>query len=254
MYKSEKFKINLAPTIEKGLSIICPFHGKYDYLTKFLENVYRYAKGFKFEVIVVDDHSPNTEYLKALANIAYLKINRLNKQSGFGAAVNAGIKQAIYPNVFVAHSDCRIEEANFFVNLYNTMKERTAATKKYCLVSPKTNNHIYGDKAQLGNKGDVTPNVILEDSYLSMYAFMADKALFQKIGLLKEYPYAGYENKEFGVRMRVSKMEQVVCGSAWIFHHGSLTVKEVQRKDITARALMQDNESLYLEDIKKFFA
>jgi len=53
---------------------------------------------------------------------------------------------------------------------------------------------------------------------------LAHRELFNKVGSLKECPYAGTEAEEFAVRMRLMGYKQAVCGTSWVNHSGGATL------------------------------
>lgn len=240
--KTEKFSIRYKNDIPEGLSIAIPFHGRYENVTSIVSDIHRYAKGFEYEILLLDDKSPNTDFINKFNRIPFMKQFQSAEHRGFGACVNTGLKYASYKTFMVVHSDCKID-SNLFAPLFNCLT-------KFDLVSPKTNNCIEGDESQNGDRS-LTEDVLIHENYLSLYAFMIKRDVFRKLGGLKEYRYAFYENKELAIRMAFSKLKQGVCGSAFIQHAGHLTVTDVARKSQEARQQMQDNENLYIKDLNK---
>ena len=240
--KTEKFSIKYKNDIPGGLSIAIPFHGRYENVTSLVSNIHRYAKGFDLEILLMDDNSPNKDYINKFNDVAFMKQYQSDEHRGFGACVNAAMKNAAYKNFMVIHSDCKID-SNIFIPMYNCLE-------KYDLVSPKTNNPIEGDEAQKGDR-TVTDDVLISENFLSLYAFMIKTDLFKRLGGLKEYRYAFFENKELAVRMSLNKLKQGICGAAFIHHQGHLTVMDVARKSQEARKQMEENENLYINDLNK---
>jgi GT2 family glycosyltransferase len=78
-----------------------------------------------------------------------------------------------------------------------------------------------------------------------MYCVIANRELFNRIGFLKEFPYAGTEAEEFAYRMRSKGFKQGVCGSSWVHHIGGATLKQYEN-DKKVNKILRNTYEEYL--------
>jgi GT2 family glycosyltransferase len=69
--------------------------------------------------------------------------------------------------------------------------------------------------------------ITIVDDPLPMYCFMCHRALFQRVGLMKPYPFVGYEADEFAFRMRHYGYKQAIAHESWVHHDGSATINNI---------------------------
>ena len=96
-------------------------HGKWDYTRRCLEAVAATAGGIQFEVLVVDDASPD-ETLDRLADVHGVRVLRLQKNVGFVGACNAGIEEARGEFVVLLNNDTRVSPL-WLIPLVETISE-----------------------------------------------------------------------------------------------------------------------------------
>jgi GT2 family glycosyltransferase len=90
------------------LSVVIPSHNRCDLLRLCLASVQRYAPAGA-EIIVVDDGSPDGAVSAAANSFAGVGVLRLEKQSGFCVAANAGLQSATHPIVELLNDDAEVE-------------------------------------------------------------------------------------------------------------------------------------------------
>jgi GT2 family glycosyltransferase len=90
------------------LSVIIPSHNRADLLRLCLASVLRYAPA-DAEVVVVDDGSPDGAVSEAAGAFPGVRVLRRERQSGFCAAANAGIRMATHPIVELLNDDTEVE-------------------------------------------------------------------------------------------------------------------------------------------------
>ncbi len=92
------------------ISIIIPVYKVEDYILQCLESIYQDVKNIVYEVIIVDDCTPDdsinivNEFIR-VKQIKNLKIIRHEKNRGLGAARNTGIEHAKYEYIWFIDSD-----------------------------------------------------------------------------------------------------------------------------------------------------
>lgn len=92
------------------LSIIIPCRNRVDLLRKCLESIHRHAEDLPWQMIVVDDASPNASVSSLAGDFPSVEIIRLEKASGFCTAINAGLRMAQAPIVQVLNDDTEVQQ------------------------------------------------------------------------------------------------------------------------------------------------
>jgi glycosyltransferase involved in cell wall biosynthesis len=88
------------------VDIIIPFHGQYQKVTRCLESILRCTHTNAYNIILVDDCSPNAEYAgHHLSDVKGLQLLRTEKRLGFGGACFEGFKSSTNPWVVFLNSD-----------------------------------------------------------------------------------------------------------------------------------------------------
>lgn len=253
-----KHAVMKAPSVFDAIvDIIVPYHGQYDKVMNLVESIFRLTRSNYYQLIVVDDFSPNEHYSRIIADVARkreipnLSIFRTEYQMGFGGACLEGFKRAEHDYVCFLHSDVEIQEVNWLRRLgeclLNLQKSHVA------MVSPKTNNPVNGDPLQEGEKEKPGEDEIIpEGSFLSTYCLLSRRDLFDRCGgFFKDYPFGFYEDEEFAYRMGKHGLRQAVAGKSWVFHHGAATIGSLWKKNPGLKRIMEvDNRKRCIADMK----
>jgi len=229
----ENPKIFVKRTVENNpfymapVEIIIPFHGEQARVAKLMESIFTTVHTNRYLISLVDDGSPNQTFIKDIdkKKMPGVRCFRTDENKGFGAAVNLALKTPWSQNITwiaIMQSDVFAEENNWLSNMGETMN--LLKNKGVKMVSPMTNNPMVESNILTGRKSDRRPDAILTEGYLPMYCVLAHRELFNKVGSLKECPYAGTEAEEFAVRMRLMGYKQAVCGTSWVNHSGGATL------------------------------
>lgn len=245
------------------VDIIIPFHGQYDKVTSLIESIYQKTRTNYINIYLIDDHSPNEEFINIISeniNKSSSKRNlennfhsfRSKEQYGFAGAARRAFEKGESPYVCFLNSDCFIEDPMWLQNMGEALLEHI--DKGVRMVSSITNNAVGGDPSQEGSRLDKKNEISIldDDSHLSMYCFMCHRELFNRCGgFIKEYPYGFFEDEEFAARMRHYGFKQAVCKNSWVYHHGMSTVKSIWKSNIRIREVMEeDNRKRCIQDIK----
>lgn len=254
--------VSVASDFISQVDIIVPFHGQYQKVTTLIESIFRLTRSNYYTLCLVDDASPNSEFIRTIkinsekvskvrgtANV--IKAIRSPEQLGFGGACKMGYEMTNSPYVCFINSDCKIEDSGWLRAMGETLLEYKKDGVR--MVSPMTNNPVGGFEGQKGDRfeRDSKPIILSDDDYLSLYCFLCHRELFSRCGgFIKGYPYGGYEDQEFAARMRANGYKQAVCRKSWVRHEGSLTIKELCKKDPKISKVIEENRKRCIEDMK----
>ena len=245
------------------VDIIIPFHGQYDKVIRLIESVYQNTRTNYIQIYLIDDCSPNEQFINIITKNISKSSSRRNLENnfhaircperyGFAGAARRAFEDGESPYVCFLNSDCVIEDPLWLQNMGEALLNHK--DKGVRMVSPVTNNSVGGDPAQEGSKQEKKNEIIIleGDSHLSMYCFLCHRQLFDRCGgFLKEYPYGYFEDEEFAARMRAHGFKQAVCKNSWVFHHGMSTIKSVWIAEPEARDVMEkENRERCIQDIK----
>ncbi len=276
--KAKKYSFEVNKHFKNGffsnVSIIIPFHGQYQFVVKLIESIFQYTKSNWYEICLVDDCSPNGSLhevqddekeglihllskLRSSNNQPSVKCIRSDKHIGFGAACELGYRNSSYPWTVFMNSDCEIRDINWLKNLGLSMLH--LKDKGVKMIAPRTNNCVGGDlrmeidrESYLSQIKQETSDIILDDSYLSLYCFMCHRDLFYHInGFIKHYPYGWCEDEEIAARIKKYGFKQAICKSSWIYHKGEVTVRNLWRSNQEARKIMENNTFRLQADLKQ---
>jgi GT2 family glycosyltransferase len=205
------------------IDIIIPFHNEHNLVSRLIESIFNSVRTNRYQINLVDDGSDNESFINSLSKIPGVVSYRHEKQRGFGAAVNTAIQKTKQPYILILHSDVVVKGNTWLSKLgetYNNLR-----TKNIKMIGAMTDNPVVDDARMVSERETPVKDFILGDGFLPMYCVLCRRELFQRVGLLKEYQYAGYEAEEFSLRMRKMGYKQAVCGSSWVHHDGRGTLR-----------------------------
>lgn len=188
------------------------------------------------EIIVVDNASTDgtTGAIKKL--YPQVKIIKLEKNSGFGAAINKGIKSAAGEYIFISDNDVILgkdalsqlvkvaEENKDFDVLGGKLYEGESGNKiqnVYGFINEE-NFHIERPGAGEIDHGQFDKLVFADT--ISFGAALFRKTLFEKIGLLDEKYFIYFDDTDFMVRCKKAKTKVVFVPQAKMWHKGSVSL------------------------------
>lgn len=251
----EENKTRIANTIKdqflnynNKIDIIIPYYNEQGLLVKLVESIIKFTKNIEYNIYLVSDGC-NADDMRFFFNKynKHIKILSLEKNSGFGSAVNYGLKNSFEKIKLVMHSDCIIENGAWLPNLY---KSYINLKKEGCeIVTSKADNSCTKFKI-LENNDDNLNDIILDISYIPFYSAMFSIDLIGKIGFFKEYPYVGYENEEFCARILNKKFKIGLSGSSIIKHYGSKTISKICSKNPNIKNIIKNNKELCKKHIE----
>lgn len=230
----------------KPVDIIIPFHGQYEKVTRCVSSIISTTPNQEYKIILVDDGSPNEKFLENLTlHNSKTKAIRIESQVGFGSAVNIGLEHSENPFVAIVHSDVYMTSTSWLLNLQRGLVR--LKDKGVKLVSARTTN--VGTSASYDeNLTKLTDTDVIVKSPLPLFCAFFNKELINKIGPLKPYPYAWYEDEELFWRMRSKNYHQAIVNS-YVEHEGGCTIRELIKKPKILK-IMENNIELCKNDIK----
>lgn len=249
-----KRTIEDGPFHMKEVEIIIPFNGEQARVIKAIEAIFTTISTNRYLITLVDDGSAN-RYFMPIVNrykkrFAGVRCFRLEKSKGFGAAINHALKnpwvftdnpRKQIPYVCILQSDARPEAGHWLSTLGNSLEYLKNDGIK--MISPTTNNPMSSLNILEGEKGKITDDKIVpEDCFLPLYCALCHRELFNRVGLFKEFPYAGCEAEEFADRLKQHGFRQAVSGGSWVHHDGGATLARFKNNQKVLKILRNAEE------------
>lgn len=214
------------------VTVIIPNYNGKHFLRPCLESLSKQSFQ-EFETIVVDNHSTDgsTEYMKEF--YPNIKVISLDKNRGFSAAVNAGIRQSHTPYVILLNNDTtvgpRFVEA-LFLSIRQSPRIFSVSSKMIQARHPDLIDSA-GDLYTLPGwgicrgAGRPASNYTEADEVFSACAGAAiyRRSVFRRIGYFDESHFAYLEDMDIGYRARIFGYENRYCPQAVVHHVGSGT-------------------------------
>ena len=235
---------------EKGklLDVVIPFHACYENVASLIENIFRYSPNIVNKVILVDDDSPNKDFVKIYENNKRIKIVKNEKNIGFGASVNKGAAVSERPSIAVLHSDVLFEDRNSLTNLYKDFI--LLRNQSVAFISAVSNNPQVNEKILKKNKITDDPPEIISNNFLPMYCCVFDLNAWRSVNGIPEFPLAWFEDEGFCYKLNKIGYKIAYSNRSYVKHSGSQTIKYLINKNKKNLDIMKSNINL-LNKIKK---
>lgn len=237
-----------------AVDIIIPFHNHYESLTKCYSAIQTYTPNQEYKIILVDDGSNSKDFLRQILHGRKKSIgvrNEINK--GFAASVNEGIRAGNNPLICVMHSDVIPENIYWLYHLQEALgfgKDKDVKFVSSRLTNPGTCND-YPEELIYNGEGDPKEILLNVKKPLPFTCCLFNRQLIEKVGFLKEYPLAWYEDVEFCHRMRKSNYKQAIAMKSVVKHVGGTTINPIIQEKSSNLSIMEGNLQLCLSDIQK---
>lgn len=186
-----------------------------------------------FRILIVDNASTDgsTAYIKE--NFPDLEILSLDKNYGFSAAVNAGIRRASTPYVILLNNDTTVEP-DFVIELLHAIEQSThifsVGSKMIQMAHPELLDGAGDLYTLIGwgvarGTGRPAENYSRADEVFSACAGAAiyRRSVFRRIGLFDESHFAYLEDIDIGYRAKIHGYKNLYCPTALVRHVGSGT-------------------------------
>jgi len=244
------FQASVGYSLKTTVDILIPYHENYVGVKNLVSSLFS-TVGIPYQITLIDDCSGNMYFgenftkIKPSPHLPEIKYIRNEKRLGFGASVNIGIKATSQPWIVVMHSDVEAQQNQWLINLMTSMNNLKSTGVK--MISARSNNPVNGDPRLKASKIDVNDDITLSDDYLPFYTILFHRQLNKAVGALKEYPYAGYEDEEFAFRFRRKGFKQAICGTSWVYHEGSATIKAASES--IQKIIFEENRNKCIADM-----
>ena len=225
----------VAPTV----SIIVPVFNALSLTRGCILSLSREIHGINYEIIVVDnastDNTPNWLKEEKSRNPS-LKVFTMEKNIGFGPAVNYGMRQSKGEFVVILNNDT-IVSRGWLKRLMDALEKDPTIG----IVSPVTN--YVGEGPQIDEDAKDIPvdidgidryaesiadraNLFYEPNRLVFFCVMLRRELIDLIGELDAgYEKGNFEDDDYCLRTRMAGYRLAIARNAFVYHHGSATFK-----------------------------
>ncbi|SDP77155.1 glycosyltransferase [Lentzea jiangxiensis] len=221
-------------TSDKPLvSIVIPVHGKWKYTRQCLLSINSVHSTVPFEVIVVDDASPDDSAEK-LAACTGIRLVRTPRNLGFIGACNLGAEKARSELVLFLNNDTEVTPGWLEALVETANSDDRIGLVGAKLVYPdgtlqEAGGIIWSDATgwnygRNGDPNDQAVNVVRDVDYCSGAAILVRRDLFERVGGFDtRYAPAYYEDTDLAFAIRESGHRVVVQPKAVVIHHEGIS-------------------------------
>jgi len=210
----------------KVFVVVLNFNGR-DVIKRCLNSIFK--SGYPdFEVVLVDNNSPDDSFEIARVNFSRANFIKNEENLGFSAGNNVGIRFALERRadyIFLLNNDTEIEPDC----LGRLVEAAEKIGEKAGIVSPVI---FKGDSREVwfsGGKinwlrmktehyGEIKTQEFYESGFISGCAMLIRREVFKSIGLLDEDYFLYWEDADFSFRAKKAGFANYIVSSAWLYH------------------------------------
>jgi len=237
------------------LSVVVPVHGKWEYTRACLASIERHRPCVPFEVVVVDDASPDrtAELVSASPGV---RLARTQRNVGFVGACNLGAGHARGDYLLFLNNDTEVRPGALDALVDAAESDPEIGLVGAMLVYPdgrlqESGGIIWADGSgwNYGRDGEATApqfQVRRDVDYCSGAALLVRREVFERVGGFDQrYAPAYYEDTDLAFAIRASGHRSIVEPRAVVVHHegvshGTDRTAGVKRYQEINRALFVD--------------
>ena len=229
------------------LSIIIVNYKNYNLTIKCIESITKSVTGIDYDIIVIDNDSPNESYSKLeskFRNTENIEIIKNSRNSGFGAANNLGVERSNSKYVLILNPDIEVVD-----DAINKMLEKIKSDKNIGIVSGKLLNEdlslqyscrrilpfneflvartpisklVSPKKKEFFNNKylmkDFNHNVSCEVEWVMGACMMIEKDQFEKVGGFSKDYFMYFEDVDLCYKVRKSGKRVIYLNEAKLIH------------------------------------
>jgi GT2 family glycosyltransferase/SAM-dependent methyltransferase len=247
--------INILTSSKPLVSVIIPIYGKIEYTLRCLASIAANSPQAPFEVIVVDDCSPDNS-VEVLFSINGLRLIRSEKNQGFVRSCNVGAKAANGEYLYFLNNDTQVTPgwADELLRTFEVFPGTGLAGSK--LIYPdgrlqEAGGIIWQDGSawNFGRFQDpLLPiyNYAREVDYCSGASIMVPKALFEELGGFDEHYLPAYcEDSDLALKIRAKHYRVIYQPMSTVIHYEGIT---------SGTDTSQGTKAYQVQNAKKLFA
>lgn len=209
------------------VSIIIPVYRRTDWLQECIERLFSQEFGGSFEVVVVDDGSPDSSGFQNIINsfsnktaINYMK----NKHAGPAAARNFGVRNST-GKILCFLDDDSLPEKNWLSEIVKLFRE----SKSVGLVNGQTYSHDREASLPL-----LLEKYVYKKKCWATCNIAYRREVFEEVGGFDEsFPDASWEDNDLGLRVKWAGYSHIYAEKACVYHPHERTIEEYIKKCLT---------------------
>ena len=218
---------------EPKVTIIIPIYGKIDYTLLCLESIAENLPSVKFEVIVVDDCSPD-DSLYVLSKIKNIRLLSNDVNQGFIRTCNSGTSVAKGEYLYFLNNDTEVTSGwlDSLVQTFDDFSNVGLVGSK--LIYPdgrlqEAGGIIWSDGSAWNFGHSDNPNLPIynyarEVDYCSGASIMVPKRIFIELGGFDEYFLPAYcEDSDLAIKVRNFGYKVIYQPASIVIHHEGIT-------------------------------
>ncbi len=239
-----------------SVSIVIPVFNALSMTQECIRSIFAGTKDVDFEIVIVDNASKDgtSGWLRRKKKKhSRFQVFRMEKNIGFGPAVNFGIQHSKGEFVVILNNDTLVS-SGWLTKLLSIMGDDPSLG----VISPVTN--YLGEGPQIDDNAKNLPpdlsaidqyassiadrsEIIYEPSRLVFFCVLLRRDLVDRIGYLDEgYTKGNFEDDDYCLRARLAGYRLAIARNAFVYHHGSITFK---KNRISHTQYMEKNRELF---------
>ena len=224
-------------------SIVCVNWNSVSYLRECLASIYHYTRGIRFEIIVVDNASPDGGVDDLKEQFPEITVVKSGKNLGFAGASNLGFRHSSGNHVLLLNPDTKLVNPaiNILLETMNVLPDagivgckllnsdlsvQTASVQKFpTLLNQLTNVEYLRMRWPGCPLWDISPlfrdtTAPVRVEVIPGACMLLRRDVFEKVGLLTEDYFMYAEDIDLNYKLRRAGFSSYYVGAAQIIHHG----------------------------------